>query len=405
MHEPITPTLFTTYDLPEARANDLLLLGNYAFIANDTAGLRFMDLSDLHNPSTIDLVDTPGTALDLASVDNNLYLADGDSVYLFTLNLYSVSGRVVDPDGNPLNNFPVSIGSYSHNITDAGGDYTLDGLYEGDYYVQAHKDGYHPITPAISVHVPPSSVVPDIIVEVNTIGGQVLAANRLPISGIRVDLSNGSFSYSDTAGRYKISDLTEQTYTIVPTATNWIFQPSSATFTIPPYNHRQNFWILPPPQTIELVPGIPAQISYQEIQGTSTIIQFPQDAVSETTTVVLTPQIVQGGLGNKFTGHAFDISAFRGDQPLPDLAFNSPVTVTIEYSDYDLRAVTDEARLNLQTYAGGDWSEASLTCEPPLPYSRDPDNNRISLSVCNSGLFGLFGPTQEVLIPTVIHAP
>jgi hypothetical protein len=405
MNSPAAPNLLKAYNMPAGKANDLLLLGNYGFIANDVAGLRFMDLSDLYNPVSLDLFDTSGTALDLALAGSNLYLADSSSVYMFNLNLYSVSGRVVDASGNPLNNFPVSAGSYSHNITDITGQYTLGGLYEGDYLINANKDGYHSLTSDVPVHVPPNTAAPDLIMEANAIKGQVLSANRLPIGGIRIDSSNGYYSVSDENGRYKISELTEQTYTIVPTDTNWIFQPSSITFTVPPYNHKQNFWIMPPPQTIELIPGTPAQIIYQEFQGTNTIIQFPQDAVTQTTTLVLTPQIVQGSWGNKFTGHAFDITAYQGDLQLPEFTFNSPILVTIEYSDYDLRAVIDEELLNLQTYQGSDWSEASLTCDPPLPYSYDLELNVIGIFICQTGRYGLFGPTHQVLVPTVLHAP
>jgi hypothetical protein len=406
MTVPSVPNLLNIYNMPEANARDIWILGNYGFVANDVAGLRTMDLSDPNNPVTLDIYDTSDTALDLAVADHYLYLAGSSSVYMFTLNLYSVNGRVIDKVGNPLNNFPVAAGISSDNITDANGYYTLDGLLEGDYIIHVETEsGYHANPPEILVHVPPSTTLPDIVIEDNTVQGLVMAANHMPVSDVRIEVSNGRYALTDASGRYIVSELPEQTYTLVPSNSPWVFQPTSASLTIPPYHHWQNFWILPASQTIQLIPGTSAQITFQEIQGTDTVVQFPQDAVTVTTTVVLTPTLANGGMDNKFTGHAFDIAAFRGEEQLSEFFFNAPITITIEYSDYDLRAVTDEALLNMQTWDGSTWGEAALTCDPPLPYSYDFNANVIALSICQSGRFALFGPTNKISIPLLYKAP
>jgi len=232
-----------------------------------------------------------------------------------------------------------------------------------------------------------------------------MAANHMPVSDVRIEVSNGIYDLTDASGRYIVSELPEQTYTLVPSNSPWVFQPTSASLTIPPYDHWQNFWILPAPQTIQLIPGTSAQITFWEIQGTDTVVQFPQDAVTVTTTVVLTPTLANGGMDNKFTGHAFNIAAYRGEEQLSEFFFNVPITITIEYSDYDLRAVTDEALLNMQTWDGSTWGEAALTCDPPLPYSYDFNGNVITLSICQSGRFALFGPTNKISIPLLYKAP
>ncbi len=404
MKNPAMPQLIGSYDLGEESANDLLLLGNYAFVANGEAGLRFMDLSDIYNPITLDLYNTSNSALDLALNDNNLYLADYDSVYYFSLNLYSINGKVVDPSGDPLNNFPVQVGSDSHNLTDADGSYSLGGLFEGDYLPEAIKSGYHTVLPADPVHVPPAVTIPDIVVAPNSISGQILAANHKPIAGIKVKSSDGEEVLSDSTGDYFLGELLEQAYTIVPTDTAWVFQPTQFSFTVPPYTHRRNFWILPPPITIQLTPGIQNEINYQEVQGTTTTISFPQDVVSTTTTISLNPMVMNGDWKYKFTGHAFDLAASWPGLVTAGFSFNSPITVTIEYSDYDLRAITDEASLVLLVNSGGGWEDAALTCDPPSLYSRDLVNGMISIAICDAGEFGLFGPTHEVILPILIKA-
>jgi hypothetical protein len=237
--EPGAPIIINRYTLPEANANDLWLLGNYGFVANDVAGLRILDLSDLLNPVTLDIFDTPDTALDLAVAGNYLYLADGSSLYMITLDLYSVSGRVEGLDGNPLNNFLVAAGSTSDNLTDIHGKYTLDGLPEGDYSIGAMQIGYHTLSPDILVHVPPDAIAPDITVDVNFLQGIVRAANLRPESDVLVDASGGKIGYTDTKGRYMIDELPEQASTIVPSKSPWIFVPESVSITVPPFHQYQ----------------------------------------------------------------------------------------------------------------------------------------------------------------------
>jgi hypothetical protein len=40
-------------------------------------------------------------------------------------------------------------------------------------------------------------------------------------------------------------------------------------------------------------------------------LYFPAGVVTETTTLVLTPTLAQGGAGLAFAGHAFEIGTFR----------------------------------------------------------------------------------------------
>jgi hypothetical protein len=80
--------------------------------------------------------------------------------------------------------------------------------------------------------------------------------------------------------------------------------------------------------------------------------------------------------------------------------FDSPVNVTIAYSDMDIRLVTDEGALMLMWWDGSSWIDAAQSCSPPSVYTRG--NNSISLGICRDGRYGLFGPSIRGWLPVVI---
>ncbi len=96
------------------------------------------------------------------------------------------------------------------------------------------------------------------------------------------------------------------------------------------------------------------------------------------------------------------LEAFRGGAPLPDFAFETPVTVTIHYSDLDVRVVSDESRLALMRWTESGWEDAAQTCTPPSDYVRDLENNVLSVAICHLSEFALLGPTHQVYLPLVM---
>ena len=54
-----------------------------------------------------------------------------------------------------------------------------------------------------------------------------------------------------------------------------------------------------------------------------------------------------------------------------------------------------------QIMHGARWLEATETCSQPSGYVRDLLNNRIGVSVCQTGRFALYGPTQSLFMPIV----
>jgi hypothetical protein len=54
-------------------------VGDYAYVADNYAGLRVISVSDPANPAEVGSYNTPGSASGVAVVDSHAYVADGDS--------------------------------------------------------------------------------------------------------------------------------------------------------------------------------------------------------------------------------------------------------------------------------------------------------------------------------------
>jgi hypothetical protein len=62
------------------------VVANYAYVADDDAGLRIISVSDPAHPTEVGYYDTPGIACGVAAVGNYAYVADDDAglqVYQF----------------------------------------------------------------------------------------------------------------------------------------------------------------------------------------------------------------------------------------------------------------------------------------------------------------------------------
>ncbi|MFC2036401.1 ELWxxDGT repeat protein [Chloroflexota bacterium] len=237
-----------------------------------------------------------------------------------------------------------------------------------------------------------------------SISGRITDINRSPFSGVNISDNVGHTAASDINGYYSLDELSSGTYTLTPTKSPYAFWPTSRTASVPPDAVAQDFIILPSPVTTTLTPGVATTMGYVDMQGLPTELAFPSDAVNISTTVILTPTILTGGMGLAFTGHAFELVAYQSPSRQPDTVFGAPVTVTIEYSDDDVRMVTDEDQLTLWLWAGSEWQDAAETCEPASTYVRDLVKNLMRVSICHGGLFGLFGPTNQTYLPLILYA-
>ena len=65
-----------TIDTP-GDANDVVVVGDLAYVADNQAGLRIIDISNPEEPTEVGFFDTPGTALHVAISGDYAYVADG----------------------------------------------------------------------------------------------------------------------------------------------------------------------------------------------------------------------------------------------------------------------------------------------------------------------------------------
>jgi len=244
-------------------------------------------------------------------------------------------------------------------------------------------------------------------VRLYSIGGQVTDASGMPFSGITIPAGAGMTTTTNATGHYTFTGATMGTYTLTPVLTDYTFHPLTRTVILPPDAPHEDFTILlgSVSTTLTLGPDIislPASLTYTDTQGSTTRLDCPPGVVSRPTELVLQPTVASGGTGLAFAGYAFDLIAYQQDAEQPNLTFDIPVNVTIHYSDEGLYLVSNENKLSLRRWTGNQWRDATETCDPPSSYVRDLENNFLSANICRLGHFGLFGPTNQTLLPLVL---
>jgi hypothetical protein len=74
--DPRNPIEVGNAPVPDGAFFGLEVIGNYAYLADESAGLRVFDISSLSNPKEIGYFDTGHRAIDVSVVDNFAYIAD-----------------------------------------------------------------------------------------------------------------------------------------------------------------------------------------------------------------------------------------------------------------------------------------------------------------------------------------
>ena len=101
------------------------------------------------------------------------------------------------------------------------------------------------------------------------------------------------------------------------------------------------------------------------------------------------------------TIHAFTLVASREGQVIPGFSFAEPASISLQYSDQDLRGSGDESGLRFLLWQDGAWQDPQEDCGATDRYPQDMGNNRISAAICRSGRYALFAPAYTVLFPVV----
>jgi len=192
-----------------------------------------VEVSDLSGDATADPIVPPNTR----TLDYRFTIA-GPPVY-------EIEGTIIAPDalkaedpdvleGITVRAYPVTGGLFIDATTDAAGNYVVEGLAEGDYYVVPSKPGLA-FTPAQSVplHVPPSPQRADFTAQKGyTMVGSVTDTDDAPLPGVRV--SNGVREVTTAAdGTYQIEDVAADEYTLVAQLDGYAFEPQTLNVTVP----------------------------------------------------------------------------------------------------------------------------------------------------------------------------
>ena len=153
-------------------------------------------------------------------------------------------------------------------------------------------------------------------------------------------------------------------------------------------------------------PGTPSSLTYVDTQGSSTTLDVPAGAVTESTTIRYAPKVPQAVTGVPpdlaFGNHAFDLDAYRGGNLIPGFTFEKAVKLTVEYSDADVAGL-DEETLALRRWTGSAWEE--IGTQPPETYTLDIENNRLTAYLRSFSRFSTMGVRRGhgIFLPLVLR--
>jgi hypothetical protein len=185
-----------------------------------------------------------------------------------------------------------------------------------------------------------------------------------------------------------------------------IGQPGASMLSSGGYNLIGGFWWSEQvPVGIIVDPSQGGLLIITDTQGLTTTVQIPPGAVTRTTAITLTPILaltepISPGL--RFAGHAFDLDAYWDGQPLTSFTFETTVTVTIHYSNADVRGL-DEETLTLYRWVPPTWE--FVGARSGEGQTLDMVNNVLMAWLHGLSRFGQMGANQYGLfLPLVLKS-
>lgn len=230
------------------------------------------------------------------------------------------------------------------------------------------------------------------------ISGQINHTNGIASANNDLVSNLGLTTTTDQEGLYAFENMIAGFHTITPTHPLHTFIPPSRNIVLPPDASGQNFILIAKPISKTIPPGTSTTLTYTDTLGLPTSLRFGADSVQVTTTLYLTPTYLTAPTGFAFSGHAINIS--------PDITFSSPVTLTINYSQNDIRLFRDPDTLELWWQTNGGWEDANLSCTSVNDRAErflTISEGALSTSICQTGLFTFFGPTNQLFFPFTQH--
>ena len=193
-----------------------------------------------HLPAGAYLITPARFGYTFAPVDQNVSLVDADAGginFTATQLKYSISGKVINYLGEPMAGVTISDDLGHTVLTNATGDYTLDGYPYGYYVVTPSRIGYYftPAYEAVTVldnHRTGIDFVGTPDGTLFRISGVIKDADEVPIPEVSVTDGLGQTVMTNENGEYTLIDLPAGDYTITPEKSGYIFEPISQLVTI-----------------------------------------------------------------------------------------------------------------------------------------------------------------------------
>jgi len=159
------------------------------------------------------------------------YNATGVNFIASVVGTYSISGNVTCGAGITMTLTGTSSGS---TTTDVSGNYSFTGLKKGTYTVTPSKSGYSFAPPSSTVIISEASVAgvnftctPPTFSISGTVSGDTKAGVTMSLFGCV-----SATTITDASGNYSFRGLSNCTYLVMPSKTNYTFTPSSMSVTI-----------------------------------------------------------------------------------------------------------------------------------------------------------------------------
>lgn len=149
-------------------------------------------------------------------------------------------------------------------------------------------------------------------------------------------------------------------------------------------------------------PDTPGTITFTSTQATTTTVDIPAGAVTDTTTLVFTEQINPTGDapdGFSFAGQTFDLNAYQDGLIVEDFIFQTPITITLHYNETELGAIPEESLLLMY------WNEDQNQWEDAAcgPYERNLGEDWLRIPICHLSKFALIGEQPyQIFLPAVM---
>ncbi len=177
-----------------------------------------------HLPAGAYLITPARFGYTFAPVDQNVSLVDADAGginFTATQLKYSISGKVINYLGEPMAGVTISDDLGHTVLTNATGDYTLDGYPYGYYVVTPSRIGYYftPAYEAVTVldnHRTGIDFVGTPDGTLFRISGVIKDADEVPIPEVSVTDGLGQTVKTNENGEYTLIDLPAGEYTITP---------------------------------------------------------------------------------------------------------------------------------------------------------------------------------------------